>query len=244
MLFPVGVALVAGCDRQASSPPTGSRLEPLRSIDLEVPEPSDLCLDRDGVHGWTVSDQTGRVYRLRLSDGVVDRTLDFTGTDLEGVWQDPADASLYVAEEGLRQVVHLDSTGRELGRVEVAGLSGDPNSGLEGITANPANGHFFVVNEKDPALLLSVAPDGRVLASHAIPYLADLSGVTWDAARGQLLLISDQSAAICRVDTAGGLLARYDIDVTKAEGVALDPVTGHLYVVSDDLGRFYEFAPP
>lgn len=242
MAVPI-VAVLAGCDRNASSPPGGSRLELVRSLDLEVPEPSDLCLDRDGFHGWTVSDQTGRIYRLRLSDGRVDRTLDFVGTDLEGIWQDPGDASLFVTEEGLRQIVHLDSTGRELGRVDVA-LSGDPNSGLEGITRGPAIDRFYVVNEKNPAVLLSVGAAGQVLETHPIAYLNDLSGASWDDSRQQLILVSDQSAAVCWTDAAGGLLARYDIDVQKAEGVAIDPVTGHIYVVSDDLGRFFEFSRP
>ncbi len=134
------LVLTAGaCEHDDGSPaPSGEVLSLLRSWSVAVPEPSDLCLDRDGVHTWTVSDQTGRIYRLRLADGGVAETLDWVGSDPEGIWQDPLDGTLYVAEEGLRQIVHVDADGDELGRVSVAGLGGDANSGLEGLTSGPA----------------------------------------------------------------------------------------------------------
>ena len=55
----------------SSAPPAPESLqtpETVRVVQLAVPEPSDVCLDRDGVHGWTVSDNTGLSYRLNLSD--------------------------------------------------------------------------------------------------------------------------------------------------------------------------------
>lgn len=237
------VALMAGCDHEsAPMPPAAKRLVLVRSVALAVAEPSDLCLDRDGRHWWTVSDQTGRAYRLRLSDGVIVATLDYIGNDPEGIWQDPLDGTLYVAEEALGQIVHLDATGRELGRVSVAGRGGDANSGLEGITSSSATGRFHVVKEKDPSLLLAVEPDGAVVVSREINFAADLSGITWDAASDRLLLVSDESAKVIVTDMEGNILDEYGIAVEKAEGVALDPVSGHVYVVSDSEETFYEFA--
>lgn len=75
---------VVGCDHGSEpTPPAEDGLTLVRTVAVDVPEPSDLCLDRDGIHAWTVSDQTGRVYRLRLTDGAVVTTLAFVGDDPE-----------------------------------------------------------------------------------------------------------------------------------------------------------------
>lgn len=236
----------AGCDRHddpvAPDPVSGLRL--VRSVPLSVAEPSDLCLDRDGVHWWTVSDATGRVYRMRLSDGAIVTTLSYQGSDLEGVWQHPGDGSLYVTEEGTREIVHLDSTGVELGRVAVAGLGGDANSGLEGVTSGPVAAHLYVVQEKSPARIVEVASDGSVVAMHPVTFVADLSGITYDAAATQFLIVSDESEQVHRTTVSGVSLASWSLPVEKAEGIAFDRARGRIYVVSDSQNRFYEFQVP
>ncbi|MBK9303528.1 MAG: SdiA-regulated domain-containing protein [bacterium] len=244
-LLAAAIGLASGCDHESASPtPADGDLVLVRAVPIAVAEPSDFCLDRDGVHWWTVSDATHRVYRLRLSDGVVVQTLSYVGADPEGVWQDPADGTLYVAEEGSREIVHLDDAGDELGRVSVAGLEGDANSGLEGLTFSPVTGRFHVVKEKGPPVLAAVSPAGVLQSSREIDYAADLSGVAWDAAAGGLLLVSDESAEVYRTDLSGTPLHTYGIDVEKAEGVGVDPGNGHIYVVSDSAETFYEFRLP
>lgn len=237
---------LAACDKQDNpvAPPTAHDLVLLRSLPLAVPEPSDLCLDPDGLHAWTVSDNTGLVYRLRLSDGAVVQTLSFHGSDLEGISQHPTDGTLYVTEEGAREVVHLDSSGNELGRVYVAGLGGDVNSGLEGVASGPVTARQFVVQEKGPARIVEIDSTGAVLAMHLVTFVADLSGITYDAGAGQLLVVSDESAKVCRTTLAGVLLDEWAIPVEKAEGVAFDRVHGLIYVVSDSQNRLYEFRVP
>ena len=240
-----------GCGRTASvvssappvpePPPT---LETVRVVQLTVPEPSDMCLDRDGVHWWTVSDNTGLVYRLNRSDCAVVATLGYHGQDLEGIWQDPADGTLYVTEEQVRQIVHLDTTGVELGRVTVPGLGGDPNSGLEGITFDPRTRHFLVVQEKDPARLVEADSTGQVLALHPISYVGDLSGLTYVPSIDHLLIVSDQSAKVCWATTAGDLVTSWNTGVENGEGVAVDMGLRRIYVVSDSQGKFYEFKLP
>lgn len=237
--------LAAGCDHESASPtPADGDLVLVRAVPIAVAEPSDFCLDRDGEHWWTVSDATHRVYRLRLSDGAVVQTLSYVGADPEGVWQDPADGTLYVAEEGSREIVHLDATGAELGRVSVAGLEGEANSGLEGLTFSPVTGRFHVVKEKGPPILAAVSLAGVLQSSREVDYAADLSGVAWDAAAGGLLLVSDESAEVYRTDLSGTPLHTYGIEVEKAEGVGIDPENGHIYVVSDSAETFYEFRLP
>lgn len=126
----------------------------------------------------------------------------------------------------------------------MAGLGGDANSGLEGLTSSPVTGRFHVVNEKDPALLLGVAPDGTVLDSRTVTFVADLSGIAWDAAAGRLWVVSDESAQVAMIDLAGNPLVTYDIAVDKAEGIAVNPANGHVYVISDSASRLYEYTRP
>jgi uncharacterized protein YjiK len=131
-----------------------------------------------------------------------------------------------------------------LGRVSVTGLGGDANSGLEGITSGPVTGHFYVVQEKDPARLVEVDAAGRIVAMRGVDYLLDLSGIDYDSVTDQLLIVSDQSAKIAWTNRAGDLVSSRSIAVTKAEGVALDRARGRIYVVSDDEQKFYEFLMP
>jgi uncharacterized protein YjiK len=69
-------------------------------------------------------------------------------------------------------------------------------------------------------------------------------GVTYDAGAGQLLVVSDESQKVCWTSLAGGLISAWSIDVTKAEGVALDTTRSRIYVVSDDEEKFFEFRLP
>ena len=240
-----GISLAAGEPLQAPpAPALSNTLQVVRVVALDVREPSDMCLDRDGVHWWTVSDHTGLVYQLCLSDCRVVKTLRYRGVDPEGVWQDPADGSLYITEEKTRQIVHLDAAGRVLGKVSVAGLGGEANSGLEGITSGPVTGRFYVTQEKHPARLVEVDAAGTVLALHDVEYVRDLSGVTHDPRTGQLVVVSDESRKVCWTDLAGGLVSSWNIPVRKAEGIAIDTTRSRLYVVSDREERFYEFRLP
>jgi hypothetical protein len=241
-------AAMAGCNPQTiETPPATSAsdtLQLVRSVPLAVSGPSDMCLDRDGVHWWTVSDNTGRVYKLRLSDCAVVDSLSYRGSDPEGVWQDPDDGTLYVTEERTREIVHLDATGAVLGRAAVAGLGGDANSGLEGITSGPVRGQFFLLQEKKPARLVQVDAAGQILALHMVAYVGDLSGVTHDPRNGRLVVVSDESRKVCWIDTTSALISSWNTGVEKGEGIAIDAARGRLYVVSDNLERFFEFHLP
>jgi uncharacterized protein YjiK len=240
-----GVVLAgSGQGEPPLAPESSDSLQVVRVVALAVREPSDMCLDRDGVHWWTVSDKTGLVYKLRLSDGSVVKTLAYHGVDPEGIWQDPADGTFFVTEELTREIVHLGTTGRVLGRVTVAGLGGDANSGLEGVTSGPVTGSLFVLQEKSPARLVVADSAGHVLDRHDVSFVRDLSGVTHDPRTGQLVVVSDESRRVCWTSLAGELVRAWDIPVTKAEGVAVDTTRGRVYVVSDREERLYEFRLP
>ena len=153
-IIPAAMLLVViscgGCDSgSVAVPDQGPVLTEINSIELSsVPEPSGLALDRDGIHFWIVSDQTGNAYRINPSGNVV-TTLELGGQDLEGIAVDPTDGSLFVVEEGLGEILHFSREGLLLERLAPEGLQNLGNTGLEGITIDPISGNIFLVKEKD-----------------------------------------------------------------------------------------------
>ena len=230
----LGLILCGGCDSDpAAAPVTGPQLVEIDTVELSnVPEPSGLAFDPDGKHLWTVSDQTGSVYRLTTGGSLVE-TLDIGGQDLEGITVDPTDGTLFVVEEGMGQVIHVDREGKILGRLTPAGLPDMGNAGLEGITIDTRTGHLFLLKEKEPGLLVEMDREGTVLATIELDFAADYSGLAFDSAAGQLLVISDQSETLTWCTTDGKPKRTLATGLEKGEGIALDPDQAVLYAVSD-----------
>ena len=247
----IGVVLLAialvGCDMDqpldSGDGTGGPTLPEVANYPVAIPEPSDLCFDLSGEFLWTVSDNTRMVYSIGL-DGSVRDTLTYEGTDPEGVTIDPADGTLYIAEEIDRELINLDTEGTVLGTITPVGIGGDANSGFEGVCYVPETDHFYVVLEKNPTLLLEIDREGTVVAFKETDFAGDLSGITWDSVTNCLIICSDQDASVTWTDMSGNALATYAVDVVKAEGVALDREAGLLYVVSDDRELLHVFEVP
>jgi uncharacterized protein YjiK len=167
--------------------------------------------------------------------------LDIGGEDLEGVAVDPVDSTLYVVEESLGQVLHLDREGNLLARWTLAGLPEMGNSGLEGITIDPASGHLFLLKEKDPGLLVELDDQGGVIAVHDLGFAADYSGLAFDAASGLLLVISDQSATLTWCTATGEPVRTMATGLEKGEGIALSVDGSVFYAVSDSRSTLSSF---
>jgi len=247
----IGVVLLAlvlaGCDMDnpagSGDGPGGLALTEVAHYAVAIPEPSDLCFDLTGTFLWTVSDNTRKVYSIELNGDVRD-TLTYEGTDPEGVTIDPADGSLYIAEEIDRELIQMDTSGTVLGTISPVGIGGEANSGFEGVVYVPENEHFYALLEKNPPMLLEIDREGTVVAHKEITFAADLSGITWDPVLNRLIICSDQDASVTWTDMSGNAIATYAIDVVKAEGLALDRDAGLLYVVSDDQELLYVFQVP
>ena len=142
------------------------------------------------------------------------------------------------------------------------------NKGLEGITVNTTNEHVFVVKEAEPGLLIELdAACSTILSSRQLseangfshPELRsdqlDFSGLSYDRQRDTLWITSDKGQCLFHYDWHGdAVLQRLDLVFTpndkpndkpkrirKAEGVAIDPDRGRVYVVSDRDARLYVF---
>ncbi|MEN8193844.1 MAG: SdiA-regulated domain-containing protein [Bacteroidota bacterium] len=217
---------------------TEPKLELISSFNLQVDEPSGLCFSLDMESLWTVSDNTRKVYKIDLT-GKTQKTLSYTGNDLEGVAINPKDSTIWVAEENLSQIVQLDTLGNELNRITVTGAGG--GSGLEGITINSANNHFILLKEKNPGVLIELDEEFNLLEYKRISFANDYSGIFYESQNQHLWIVSDQNEKVYKCDMEGVVLIEYPIDVDKAEGIAVDINNDLVYVVSDDTEKLYVF---
>ena len=138
------------------------------------------------------------------------------------------------------------------------------NKGLEGITVNSRDQHVFVVKEGRPGLLIELDPDcSTILSSRLLtaangfshpkigPRKLDFSGLSYDSQRDTIWVSSDKGQCLFHYDwKRDQVLQRLDLvlddggesrRVRKAEGVAVDPDHGRVYVVCDRDAELYVF---
>jgi len=223
------------------SPTTANipELKLVSSVKMNVDEPSGLCLSLDAKTLWTVSDRTNRVYKAGFDGKALD-TLSYTGIDLEGIAVSSKDSTIWIVEEDSSQLVQLDTLGNELNRVKVIGAGG--NSGLEGITINSSNNHFFLLKEQDPGVLIELDESFNLLRYQRINFAFDFSGIFYESQNQHLWIVSDQSEVVYKCDLGGKVLIEYPIDVKKAEGIAVDITNDLVYIVSDSYEELYLFS--
>ena len=123
------------------------------------------------------------------------------------------------------------------------------NVGLEGVAFDTTGGRYFIVKEKDPRRAYEVRWDGRQAAVITHPWdlearamgISDVSAVFYDAPKGHLLVLSDESHCLVECTPDGREVARLELsaghaglkaDLKQPEGVALDEA-GNLYVVCE-----------
>ncbi|MBD3170297.1 MAG: hypothetical protein GF307_12500, partial [candidate division Zixibacteria bacterium] len=202
-IFIATIALTATCCLDCNKGTDGGEefvLKLENEFILAVPEPSGLALDIEDGYLWTVSDETNRVYRLTTTGQITD-SLSYRGADLEGVTVSTRDSTIWIVEERSREIVHLDRSGNELGRISLDTES-NGNNGLEGISFDPGTGRFFIVNEKEPRLLIELDEQLSVIGQYALNFSADVSGLCYDVSNNCLWIVSDQSRLLakCRRD--------------------------------------------
>lgn len=107
------------------------------------------------------------------------------------------------------------------------------NNGLEGITYNKNKKHYFIVNEKNPCLVIEYDKNLNELRRKKIPFAKDLSGICIDEKKNELWLISDESNTLFNCDLNLILKEKYKVNIKQIEGVAVNPDSKEIYVVSD-----------
>jgi len=229
--------LSQGCSKTTGDDTVG--LVPIETIKLGIPEPSDLCIGPDSQILYTVSDNTAKVYKITVQ-GKILQTLPFVGNDLEGVCY-VNDQFLFVAEERYRKIVKLDLQGNQLSEASIPVEINDSNSGLEGISYNPVNKCFYILNEVNPGLLIVTDENFNVLKKQTLSFAGDYSGICVDVSKQELWILSDVSATANRCNLEGQLIEKFKLPINNPEGIALDTANHLLYIVSDQEGILYKF---
>ncbi len=227
-------------DSVSEPEPSPGIISKIGEYGTDVSEPSGLTLGANNSTLWTVSDNTNHVYQLSLNGNIL-KELFFEGNDLEGIAFDKRDGTLWLAEEQLRQVVHIDTNGNELGRFDVTNLEGSGNSGLEGISLDTTF-TTLVLNEKSPRLWARLDENYVAQTIKEIADVDDLSGMCYDKKRNAFWIVSDQSQLFFLWDEVNGVTQKAELEYQKAEGVAVDTEKGIVYIVSDATWKLYVYS--
>ena len=138
------------------------------------------------------------------------------------------------------------------------------NKGLEGISWNIKKGNLFVMKESSPGLLIEVSPDLQMIISHCIldgdnGFLdrkikseeIDFSDICYDHSRDCFWIISDKARRLFLYDgNKNTVLQSASLaymkkgeyrEIEQAEGIAINPESNRLYVVSDKEAVLYVF---
>ncbi len=218
-----------GCIKEKEEKP-GEKITLLKRYDIPVPEPSGLTLTSDQNRFWTVSDEDSSLYELDKFGKIIKR-IKVNGFDLEGVTVID-EATLAIVLERTREVVVLDTSGTELQRVKI-NLEGELNSGLEGITYNDSTKHFYIVSEKDPALIIELDGDLNEVRRDTIKFAADVSGIFYDENDNMLWILSDEDQMVIKTDMELNIITRFKISVIQPEGITVNKNGETMYIISD-----------
>ncbi len=205
----------------------------------KVPEPSDLALSYDKKALWTVSDETNKAYLISF-EGEILKTIQLEGKDPEGITVID-DTTLAVVFERERIFTKVTTSGKELFSKKFEELKGELNAGLEGVTYNPSNNHFFMVNEKFPRLLIELDQDLNIIKQTELTYAEDYSGVFYDETKEQLWIISDENNMIAQTDFSGAVKESFRVKVPQMEGIAIDHQIKRIYAISDITGELFVY---
>lgn len=217
----------------------GEKLEPIETFSLQIPEPSGTVFS-NGIL-WVVSDENSTVYKINVTGKKI-YSFAVNGFDLEGITI-VDDSLLAIVLERSREIVLADSSGKEIARYSVD-LKGEENSGLEGITYNPVNKHFYLINEKNPVLLLETDRNFKEISRKEIMEVKDLSGIYYSHKDDCLWLLSDEDRKIIKYSFEGKILAEYRVNVEQPEGIAFSKNEGKIYIVSDKTEKLYVYTKP
>ena len=215
-------------------------LELISSNKINVSEASGLTINASGSTLFTVSDNTGNIYEL-ATDGAVLKEYVYEGNDVEGISLVSTNKVLLV-EERTKEIVEYDLSTKNYNKHKLIYNNNDSNSGLEGVAYNLNDKTIFVVNEKNPGLLMRLRSDFSIIESYELDFASDFSGIFHDKELNILWILSDESKTLNKCSLKGVLIKSYSINVIKAEGIAV--TNNNIYIVSDSNSTLYQFKKP
>lgn len=228
-------------------------------------EPSGVTF-HPGRGTWFVVSDDGNVAEFDTA-GVLLRRHRVRKADFEGITTDPRTGRLYLAEEGPALIHEVDpATWAVLRSFPVERshrgqrLIDPERDNLEGIAfvpdpAHPEGGTFWVTNQSRrtrpdadcPSALIEVTVplasgrdgDPAVIRRVAVPGLADLAGVCYDARRKRLWVVSDAENRLIACDLKGVAVSICRLPGRDQEGVG---VHGDILWIPQDSGGILELS--
>ena len=234
------IPLILGACKKSSTDPCTPGLNLIAEYELGISQPSGLSLYEDGKL-LSVSDQTGMAYVIS-TEGVLHESFSLTGNDLEGVYFSNADQVIYHVDESTGNLHATDTDITLISSTPI--IAPDGNQGLEGCTMNPITGTIYLLKERSPGILIQYDVSSGDLQSFTLDFSEDYSGIAYKESTDELYIISDASKALSICSITGTELARYNLCIDKAEGIALDEQQGLIYIVSDKTEVLYVFEMP
>lgn len=198
---------------------------------LMVPEPSGLAFSPSKNALFVISDKTGRIYKISFTGEVLEK-LAWQGHDLEGIDVDKTNGDVWVVEEKKQIISHLNSNGDLIERITDVHLKTKGNPGFEGIAKN--ENKLYILIEKDPGTLIVYNLTSKKWDSYTLSFAKDYSGIDYDITDNTIWIVSDESKTLNHCNLDGTLIKSQKIDVTQAEGVAVDRSGKIAWVVSDN----------
>lgn len=200
-------------------------------------------------------------------DEVTPSSTTISSADFEGVTYGPPppgitdDHFIYIVDENANSIVPVNyGTGRYRKPVPLSGManysstvqcgssgtvaqnlnSPIENKGLEGIVWNPDLATFFVIQEKDPGLMIQISSDLKtILACKVLTFNVggDYSDIAYDSNRKKYWIVSDEAQSVSLYDWNTGTTVQgspFSLGYDGGEGVAYDPSADQLYICTDN----------
>ena len=234
------IAFFQACSNSDTVVITDNKLELISSDKINVPEASGLTINTAGSTLFTVSDNTSNIYEL-ATDGTVIKEYVYNGNDVEGISM-VSNNKMLLVEERTKEIVEYDLTTKNYKKHKIIYSNNDSNSGLEGISINLNDNTIFILNEKNPGLLMRLRSDFSIIESYDLDFASDYSGIFHDKDLNILWILSDERKTINKCSLKGVLIKSYSINVNKAEGIAV--TNNNIYIVSDSNSTLYKFNKP
>ncbi len=228
------ILVITSCNTSDNKENIVENITFIKNVSLQIPEPSGIDFNNGFL--WIVSDENNLVYKTDTLGNIIE-SFEIDGNDLEGITI-ISDSTMAVALERSRTIVIANISGKELNRFSVE-ISGELNYGLEGITYNSSNSHFYILNEKQPGINIEIDQDYKEVNRIELSFASDYSGICYDAVRDAFWIVSDESQSISLCNYKFEVIEDYKVNIPQMEGISYDQKNNKLYIVSDKLESLF-----
>ncbi len=214
-------------------------LELMAIYSVRVDSPSGLSFGKDKSTLWTLSDKPGgRLYEIDTLGNRI-QSLNYSGNDLEGISFDSRDSTLWMVDENLGQLIHLNSDGDALGYQNISSV-GD-GGGLEGVTLDIIHSKIYMVKEKDFGALITLDELALTQSLQQIAFAPDFSSIAYIPSQDKLWVLSHEASNIYLVNLDGSFQDVYAIEMVQPEGMAYDEVGQIFYIIDDTTEKLHKY---